>query len=87
MPSISHSLKSDKSKIFRTPPLSFLAMETSPDSDSNVPDRHSMEMSVINGLKNLKDFQREITLLNIEKLSWVRQPQKVQRKKGPNFKF
>ena len=27
-----------------------------------------MEMSVINGLKNLKDFQREITLLNIEKL-------------------
>ena len=39
-----------------------------PDSDSNVPDRHSAEMSVINGLKNLKDFQREITLLNIEKL-------------------
>ena len=41
-------------------------METSPDSDSNVPDRHSMEMSVINGLKNLKDFRGEITLLNIE---------------------
>ena len=29
-------------------------------------DRHSMEMSVINGLKNRKDFRREITLLNIE---------------------
>ena len=37
-----------------------------PDSDSNVPDRHSVEMSVINGLKNLEDFRGEITLLNIE---------------------
>ena len=42
---------------------------------------------MINGLKNLKDFQREITLLNIEKLSWARPPQKVQRKKGPTSSF
>ena len=42
---------------------------------------------MINGLKNLKDFQREITLLNIEKLSWARPPQKVQRKKGQATSF